>query len=205
MLLLFSGYFQRNASCSGAARGCICSFADVLKFADGPVLAPVGAGVPDGPFVFPPCHQQGVFRALGRGSLLAAAPKVTKTLLETAGFKTSCAVGVRQKTVAAYPAKTQMLHIVVQRIAYDPLIAAAPAFRAVVRCSVAAQRRFLRCFVVFYIVCNASAGRSGAGRGYICSSADVLKFADGPAPAPVGAGVPGSPHRRTAKYRRTFA
>jgi len=50
-----------------------------------------------------------------------------------------------------------------------------------------------------------NASRSGAARGYICSFADVLKFADGPAPAPVGAGVPGSPHRRTAKYRRTFA
>ena len=86
-----------------------------------------------------------------------------------------------------------MLHIVVQRIAYDPLIAAAPTFRAVVRCSVAAQRRFLRCFVVFYIVCNASAGRSCAGRGCICSFADVLKFADGPALAPVGAGGLGGP------------
>ena len=78
MLLLFSGYFQRNASRSGAARGYICSFADVLKFADGPALAPVGAGGLDGPFVFPPRHQQGEFRARGRGSLLAAAPKVAK-------------------------------------------------------------------------------------------------------------------------------
>ena len=73
-------YIVCNASAgrSGAARGCICSFADVLKSADGPALAPVGAGVLDGPFVFPPCHQQGEFRARGRGSLLAAAPKVTK-------------------------------------------------------------------------------------------------------------------------------
>ena len=46
-----------------------------------------------------------------------------------------------------------------------------------------------------------NASRSCAARGYICSFADVLKFADGPAPAPVGAGVPGSPHRRTARYQ----
>ena len=87
------------------------------------------------------------------------------------------------------PRSPKLLQIVVQRIAYDPLIAAAPTSRTVVRCSVAAQRRFLRCFVVFYIVCNASAGRSGAARGCICSFADVLKFADGPVLAPVGAGV----------------
>ena len=103
------------------------------------------------------------------------------------------------------PRKPKLLQIVVQRIAYDPLIAAAPTFRTVVRCSVAAQRRFLRCFVVFYIVCNASAGRSCAARGCICSFADVLKFADGPVLAPVGTGVPDGPHRRTARYRRTFA
>ena len=34
------------------------------------------------------------------------------------------------KPVTAYPAKTKTLQIVVQRITYDPLIAAAPAFRA---------------------------------------------------------------------------
>ena len=41
-------------------------------------IAIMGYGVLDGPFVFPPCHQQGEFRARGHGSLLAAAPKVTK-------------------------------------------------------------------------------------------------------------------------------
>ncbi len=129
MLLLFSGHFQRNASRSGAA-----PFWPQRPVAFSLHTSACEYSAPAGAAPFWPQPQ-----------------KWPKTPLEPAGFKSSCAVGVRQKPVAAYPAKTQMLHIVVQRIAYDPLIAAAPTFRAVVRCSVAAQRRFLRCFVVFIL------------------------------------------------------
>ena len=177
------------------------------KSGPSPVMLPMPApsrqtGVSDGPLYFLSARR--IPRPWARVTFGRSPKSDQKRCLKPQVSRLPARLGA-SGNVTVYHAKIRIALIAAQRIACGPLIAAAPTFRAVVRCSVAAQRRFLRCFVVFYIVCNASAGRSCAARGYICSFADVLKFADGPALAPVGACVLGSPHRRTARYRRTFA
>ena len=127
MLVLFSGHFQRNASRSGAA-----PFWPQRPVAFSLHTTACEYSAPAGAAPFWPQPQ-----------------KWPKTPLEPAGFKSSCAVGVRQKPVAAYPAKTQMLHIVVQRIAYDPLIAAAPTFRTKTFYSRAVQRNIFTLRIIF--------------------------------------------------------
>ena len=66
------------------------------SFHRGSGRAPVGAGVPDGPFYI--SLPKECSAPPSAGHFWPQPQKWPKTLLETAGFKTSCAVGVRRKT-----------------------------------------------------------------------------------------------------------
>ena len=101
----------------------------------------VGAGVPDGPLLFfsPTLPAKGIPRP-ERGSLLAAAPKVTKNAALNRRFQDFLRGWPRHKTPPCTPRRPKYMPIVVQRIACTPLIAAAPAYRAETRRSVIVQR-----------------------------------------------------------------